>query len=170
MDVIEYNNKIKELDEELDSYDEKIDQLCEKKRNCFMKKHKLEQAYNAERLKGLKLEKDNVVVGFAKEKDYHFQMIKSFVVSQVSSVNHIKTIEQVYSCNDFDYSYRGDNKNISLNDILDMFNNFHVYVFSMDVYKELFFKMSMLEVNIENFDSVAATYTAQAIQKISGEI
>lgn len=167
MDIIEYNKRSKELQDKISSYEDQIDELNGAQRELRMQQYKLNQEYHAERMATLNLKNGNVVVGFAKYKDYHFMMIKAFVIVNAETVSHIETIAHNYACNDFYYSFGSGDQNIKIEEIVEMFDDFHVYVFEQNVYNELLMKMAMLEVSVDNFDSIAATYTAQAIIKIS---
>lgn len=167
MDIMEYQQKRSELQGKIDNYEDQIDELNNAQRALRMEQYQLDQKYHAERMANLKLENGNVVVGFAKYKDYHFMMIQAFVIVNSETAFHIDTINHNYACNDFYYSFGSGDKNIKMEEIIEMFEDFHVYVFEKKVYDEMLMKMAMLEINIDNFDSFAATYTAQAIKKIS---
>jgi hypothetical protein len=167
MTEFEYTTKINELDKIIDTYEEQIDILRDKQRECYQEKYKFEKLYNREKLANLKIEKDNVILGFAKDKDYHFVMIKSFIVSHVSGAQHIETVEHNYRCDDFDYSYRCSTSTISIDNIIDMFKDFDVFIFSMNEYNQLFSKMAMLQIHIDNFDNVINQFKALSLQKIN---
>ena len=167
MDAIEYNRKSKEIQDKIDAYEDQKDEIYDAQRELRMQQQQLAQQYHSERMASLKLENGNVIVGFAKYKDYHFMMLKAFVIVNAETACHIDTINHNYACNDFYYSFGSGDKNIKMEEIIEMFEDFHVYVFEKKIYDEMLMKMAMLEINIDNFDSFAATYTAQAIQKIS---
>ena len=163
----QYNEQLELLDKQIDAFDDEIDAIQDKKRELYQEKHKLERLYHSEKMASLKIQPGNVIFGVAKRKDYHFMMLKAFVVSKASSAHHIDVIAHMYACDDFEYSFRGYQQNISIDNVIDMFKDFHLYVLSMDTYKELLIKMTMLEINIDNFEKIAATYTLHAMQKIN---
>ena len=103
---------------------------------------------------------------FKKELELIYQ-IKSFIVSHVSGAQHIETVEHNYRCDDFDYSYRCSTSTISIDNIIDMFKDFDVFIFSMNEYNQLFSKMAMLQINIDNFDNVINQFKALNLQKIN---
>jgi hypothetical protein len=167
MDIIEYQNKSKKIQEMIDVYEDQKDEIFEAQRELRLQQYRLDQQYHADRMASLNLKNGNIIVGFAKHKDYHFMMIQTFVIVNAETATHIETIAQNYACNDFYYSFGCGDKTVKMDDIIEMFDDFHVYVFDQKIYNELLMKMTMLEVTFDNFDSIVATYAAQAIQKIS---
>lgn len=167
MDIIEYKNKSKEIQDKIDAYEDQRDELYEQQRELRKQQYMLDQQYHAERMANLKLANGNVIVAFAKYKDYHFMMMQSFVIKNAETPYHIETIAQTYACDDFYYSYRSGEQTLKIEDVIAMFEDFHVYVFDQEVYNELLMKMVMLEISVDNMDGIAATYSSQAIQKIS---
>ncbi len=167
MDVVEYNKRIKELDDLANQYDEQIDELQEKTRKCWMEKSALTRQYNVERLSNLKLENGNVVVGIAKNKDYHFTMIQGIVLLNAKNPYHMETLIHKYRCDDFEYSFSVVDHNMNIEQIIDMFEEFNTYVLSFEDYTELLNTMTMLKINVDNIDDVNATYAKKAMRTLN---
>ena len=112
-----------------------------------------------QKLEKLGIKQGSILIGFAQSMAYHYDMIETIHVTEVSSNPSFRSIDYVsyiYRADDNDYSFHTSMKSMSVKQLTEWLSNHLVYTISASDFMLILEHMAALKINHENVDKFPA--------------
>lgn len=112
-----------------------------------------------QKLEKLGIKQGSILIGFAQSIAYHYDMIETIQVTEVSnnpSFRSIDYVSYIYRADDNDYSFHTSMKYMSVKQLTEWLSNHLVYTISASDFMLILEHMAALKINHENVDKLPA--------------
>lgn len=141
-----------ELNKIIEEKQERIDKIAGEIRAINLKDYRQE-------LEKLGIKQGSILIGFAQSMAYHYDMIETIQVTEVSSNPSFRSIDYVsyiYRADDYDYSFHTSMKSMSVQQFTEWLSKHLVYTISASDFMLILEHMAALKINHENVDKLPA--------------
>lgn len=156
------------VDDALEKVSNTISDIYDKQEELYDLRKALNDNILAKKTALFNLQEGSIIVGFAKQMDYHYTMVEGYYIKKMhTKIDKLNVISYTYRIDDGDISYKIIPKSISKNSIFDMMHEFHVCKLDKSTFDELKNLMSEIELSESEFMTTKTYFWSKAIEQFN---